>query len=435
MIVAENTGLLGFLQSPEGQGLLSAAFGGMAGAQRGTPWNNAGRAGMAGVMGYGNALDRQTQMAQLAKQNEVRDLQVEQLRRQASLQQRQDAWRQQVPALTTPKLTGTTEQERILAEQNGTFGEDGARSLAQVGNLPGMSYGVDKSKLNQHLVSPDSPFADEIMKRQLFPSAADFKVVGNSLVKIDPNQGTAAPVFSEPKTPEKEPDAVRQYRFAQGQGYKDDFTSWLLAKQKAGATNIDMRQGSEEAKVVGKGFGEEYLKTQTAGVAAQSSLNRINRLGQLLEGVDTGKFAPLGLEVAKAGQALGLKIDPNVSNKEAAMALSNEIALQLRNPSGGAGMPGAMSDADRNFLSSMVPGIEKTPEGRKLIMESARKLAQRDIEVSRMAREYRKKNGSLDEGFYDELARFSESNPLFQQAAPAGNDLFNQADMILKGGR
>lgn len=419
LIVAENTGLLGFLQSPEGQGLLSAAFGGMAGARRGTPWNNAGRAGLSGIAGYGNALDRQTQLAEMAKQNEVRDLQMGQMRRQAGLQQKQDAWRQQLPSLTTPQLTGTTEQERILAEQNGAFGEDGARSLAQIGNLPGMNYGVDQGKLNQHLMSPDSPFADKILEKQLFPPAADYKVVGNSLVKIDPTKGTAAPVFSEAKPEDKEPDAVRQYRFAQGQGYKGDFTSWLLAKQKAGAANttIDMRQGSEEAKVVGRGFGEEYLKTQSAGTAAQSSLNRINRLGQLLEGVDTGKFAPLGLEVAKAGQALGLKIDPNVSNKEAAMALSNEIALQLRNPSGGAGMPGAMSDADRNFLSSMVPGIEKTPEGRRMIMESARKLAQRDIEVARMAREYRKKNGSLDEGFYDELAKFSEANPLFQQAA------------------
>jgi hypothetical protein len=48
-------------------------------------------------------------------------------------------------------------------------------------------------------------------------------------------------------------------------------------------------------------------------------------------------------------------------------------------------------------------------------MDSARKLAQRDIEVARLAREYRKKNGSINEGFYDELARFSESKPLFVQ--------------------
>jgi hypothetical protein len=41
------------------------------------------------------------------------------------------------------------------------------------------------------------------------------------------------------------------------------------------------------------------------------------------------------------------------------------------------------------------------------------KMAKRDQEVAKIAREYRKKNGNLDEGFYDELAKFSEANPLF----------------------
>jgi hypothetical protein len=51
-------GLLDFLETPEGQGLLAATFGGLAGAQRGTPVNNIGRAGLAGLSGYGGAQDR-----------------------------------------------------------------------------------------------------------------------------------------------------------------------------------------------------------------------------------------------------------------------------------------------------------------------------------------------------------------------------------------
>jgi hypothetical protein len=102
-----------------------------------------------------------------------------------------------------------------------------------------------------------------------------------------------------------------------------------------------------------------------------------------------------------------------MQNKEAAQALSSEIALQLRNPSGGAGMPGAMSDADRQFLANMVPGLATTPEGRKLMIETATKLAQRDKEVAAMARKYRQKKGNIDEGFYDELAQFSSAKPLF----------------------
>ena len=131
--------------------------------------------------------------------------------------------------------------------------------------------------------------------------------------------------------------------------------------------------------------------------------------------MNTGKFAQTGLEIAKAASALGVNIDPNMQNLEAAQALAGEIALELRNPSGGAGMPGAMSDADRQFLVNMVPGLATTPGGRKLMLETATKLANRDKEVAAMARKYRQKHGNIDEGFYDELARFSAEKPLFGQ--------------------
>lgn len=54
-------------------------------------------------------------------------------------------------------------------------------------------------------------------------------------------------------------------------------------------------------------------------------------------------------------------------------------------------MPGALSDKDREFLESMVPGIEMDPAGRKMIVEARKKLIQRERDVARLAREYRKK--------------------------------------------
>ena len=192
-----------------------------------------------------------------------------------------------------------------------------------------------------------------------------------------------------------------------------------VAQAGAGRNNVVFKQEGEESKTVGKFFGDQYAEIQKAGIDAYGKVNRLSRMEQLLSGLETGKFTPAMTEVKSALDSLGIKIDPNLGSAQAAQALSNELALQMRNPSGGAGMPGAMSDADRNFLSATVPGLAKTPGGNRQLIETAKRLAQRDQQVAQMARDYRKQNGHLDEGFYQQLQQFSEANPLFKDMGAA----------------
>lgn len=176
---------------------------------------------------------------------------------------------------------------------------------------------------------------------------------------------------------------------------------------------VNASEEKAEAKKVGEGMGEMYVDLQKAGAAAPAKLGKLDRMEQLMDGISTGKLQPAITQVAAIGESLGITIDSKLGPKQALEALSNEIALSLRSPAGGAGMPGALSDKDREFLTSMAPGLAKTREGNKLIIQTARNLAKREQDVAKLAREYRKKNGSLDEGFYDELADFSAANPLF----------------------
>lgn len=196
-----------------------------------------------------------------------------------------------------------------------------------------------------------------------------------------------------------------------------------IAQAGAARNNVNLMQEREESKTVGKYFGEQFADIQKAGMDAYGKVNRLNRLESLLQGVSTGKLTPAATEVKAALSSLGIDIDPNLGAAQAAQAITNELALQMRNPSGGAGMPGAMSDKDREFLQATVPGLAKTPQGNKLLIESYRRLAQRDQQVAKAAREYRKQHGSLDEGFYEQLHAFSEANPLFadmpQSTVPA----------------
>lgn len=399
-------GLLDFFKAPEGQGLLAAGFGAAAGARRGAPWNTLGRGGLAGLAGYSNAINQQDEAAQRAELNKereqmrtVRDLQIQQARTQAQRAQAQEQWR-----------SGLLQAIQGAQTQYGA-GDEG----------PTMTPG-NPDLLRQYLMRPESPFADELLKQQLFPKSDDFKVVGGSLVRVGPqgvSEAYRAPEKQEKTQIEKQMDAAGITDPATRQRIIAQSIQKSITHAPAPSAVVNMKQETEEAKAVGKMFGESFADIQKAGFSAQSKVNQYDRLGQLLEGVNTGKFTQTGLEIAKAANAVGLNIDPNLGNKEAAQALSGEIALALRNPSGGAGMPGAMSDADRQFLVNMVPGLATTPDGRKMMLDTAKKLAKRDMDVARIAREYRKKNGSINEGFYDELNQFSQANPLFAQQPKA----------------
>jgi hypothetical protein len=81
-------GLLDFIGTPEGQGLLSAAFGGLAGARRGAPLNSLGNAGLAGLGGYSAAIDRQNELARFAQTNQLAALQLKQAQQAADDQDR-----------------------------------------------------------------------------------------------------------------------------------------------------------------------------------------------------------------------------------------------------------------------------------------------------------------------------------------------------------
>jgi hypothetical protein len=207
-----------------------------------------------------------------------------------------------------------------------------------------------------------------------------------------------------------------------------------IAKAGASSVNVTATQEKEESKAVGKFLGEQYADIQKAGIGAQAKLDRAARMEQLLATINTGKFEGAKKEAAAIGQAFGITIDPNLGDKEAFEALSNQLALEARNPSGGAGMPGAMSDKDREFLQQITPNLTKTPEGNRKIIETAKKLAKRDADVARMSREYRKKSGTLDEGFFEELRQFSERTPLFGKPAAKPSSEVDEAMKKYGGG-
>jgi hypothetical protein len=449
-------GLLDFIQSPAGVGLLSAVAGGMAGARRGTPVNNLGRGALAGLTGYAQANDqiRVDKEKQIADQ--MRQMQMDQMRGQMETQKAQQTWKAGLPGVMAPKLTGSTQQGRMLADQNAAFGAEGVNPLADASaydvrrmgqnapevdmrmsmtpnsdnykpNALGLNFGQDQQAVQDYMMRPESPYADKLIERQLFPERKAPIKVGERL--IDPE--TYKPVYEAPvKEDYNKP-------FLSDGSPNPAYQQYATTKAREGATRVDIgptrvenitTQESEGSKVYGKGLGEMQIEIQKQGFKAPSSIANLDRMSQLLEGVDSGRFSGAGLEAARFAKSFGLNVDEKLGNKQAAEALAIEMALKMRDPGSG-----PMTDKDFDNYLNTVPSLAKTAEGRKQITATLKAKAKRDMEIAKMTREYAKKNrGVIDDNFLDIVADYMAQNPVVPVYQPQG-DVRTQADRILKG--
>lgn len=172
-------------------------------------------------------------------------------------------------------------------------------------------------------------------------------------------------------------------------------------------------------KSVAEASAETYNNLQKTGLNADKQIADYQRIGSLLDGFSGSSLSSVGMTGAKLLNSIGLEVDPALPNKEAAAAIGNQLALKLRDPANGGGMPGAMSDADRNFLMQSVPGLNQTDEGRKQLISYQVRVLERNKDVAQFARKWRQKYGRLDsldpsgQDFDTALATWSAANPLF----------------------
>lgn len=353
-------GLLDFLQTPAGQGLLSAGLSGLAFAKPNAPINTLGRAGLGGMLGYNNAINQQREDEQFGLQKQLKDAQI------AEAQRKRDA---------------------IAAYANSIPEKDRALFAVAPDEYIKNNPQFQKPQLVE-IADPNQPL--RIKKVWLRPGETEGTVAGFG----------AMPEILDPRVQ----DAKEK-----------------IARAGAASTTVKLPAlETEENKALGKDLAEQYSGIQKAGLSASGTINNLSRLKSLSNGLETGKLTPAMSEVAGTLESLGIKVDPRLPQKQAYASLSNELALRAKNQGGDNLMPGAMSDPDRRFLTEMVPSLANTPGGNEIILETMMRKAKRDQEVARMARDYRKKNKTLD-GFSDQLADWSAKNPLFddlQKAAP-----------------
>jgi hypothetical protein len=162
-----------------------------------------------------------------------------------------------------------------------------------------------------------------------------------------------------------------------------------------------------------------YQKLQDSGHSAPTDIAQYQKLKELFGAYDGNQLSSSGMEISRLAKSLGMNWDKDLPNKEAAVALSRQIALQLRNPESGGGMPGSLSNSDRQFLASMTPNLEQTAAGRQQLADIYITKRTRDQDVAAKARQWQQRFGRLDAPdangltFEDGLTQWSAKHPLF----------------------
>lgn len=193
---------------------------------------------------------------------------------------------------------------------------------------------------------------------------------------------------------------------------------WMPASPKVNVNTYVKSYESERAKLAAKDVDAMMQEAK----AARGKINSLNAIDKLMDGIHTGKLTPAGVTVAQYAKSIGLNIDPKLGSKEAARALMGQLALQARNPAGGEGMPGAMSDSDREFLvNTITPSLTQSAQGRKKLIGIMRTMANRKLNETRLAQSYIQQNGMLDDGYYRQLDSWSQKNPMFTKPSRNNN--------------
>lgn len=185
---------------------------------------------------------------------------------------------------------------------------------------------------------------------------------------------------------------------------------------------------SDEVKAYGQERAKDFAKQATTfaeqGARATGMLRQIGELETLYKdpNIAKGAIAENISGLKNLASSFGVDIK-GLGGEQAVTAITNKMALELRNAGEGGGMPGAMSDPDRNFLVGMTPNLAKSPEGRQKIMGAMRKVSERQAEIARMATAYEQKNGQLDVGFQRQVQEYANANPLFKAAPSAAPNI------------
>lgn len=226
---------------------------------------------------------------------------------------------------------------------------------------------------------------------------------GNALMTNRLREAQIAKMKRAPQGPA--PTAtMREYDMARQQGFKGSILDYKKSLRPQNSTTVNVGHEKSYDKEVGKQFAKEFVQTQQLGAKANNAINQLQVLDKTLDDPNlyTGAGGPAVLGLKKAAQAFGVKVK-GVGSGELVSNISKKIALSFKDD-----LPGPLSNADRDFLVQMAPGLSNSPEGNRLIIKMGLLQRQYELDLANSARTYASANGRLDAGFYSARAQLDD---------------------------
>lgn len=234
---------------------------------------------------------------------------------------------------------------------------------------------------------------------------------------------TAVQMASEPDKPT---ELMKNTEYLKGLKQSGDELGYQTAMdyKKSGGTNINLSTVEGADLAIKKGLINndlESLKGYSKDAdGAQGVLNVANTGLQLLQGSTTGIGTAQKNQLLRGMQAAGVPInEADLAKRDVLESYMNQFTLtNLKQMQG----LGALSEIEGKRVEMAGPGLQKTPEGNKMIMEIAKTAAMRQIGKSEFMRTYLEKNQSLS-GSQEAWTNYVEARPLVQfdeTGAPRG---------------
>ncbi len=242
-----------------------------------------------------------------------------------------------------------------------------------------------------------------------------------TVLRTDKRSGNAEPIYSAGQKPTSVMQNLEAAGLVPG---SPEYREAILQSVTKPQTQVNMAGEKAWDTESAKLFAKRYDDISAGAANAQQMMGMYDLAEQAMNsGVRTGLGAEAELNLRQLGAAMGVDTDPEkLAGGELIRAVQNRMALTMRSPDGGMGMPGSLSDRDIKFLKDSQIGIDRSPQGNRKMLEAFRAMEGRKIEIARLADQYIAENGRLDSGFNKMVREWASANPLFPESpSQSGN--------------